>query len=234
MSHTALLAFELSSHHSSVAVARQTAANEDESEVIAGHHYRFHQRSTAGQRARYLLQEVDQLLTDAQLPRLAIGGIIAGIGPGSYTGLRIACSAAHTLGFALNVPFAGICSFEAAALLADANGKSVHILQDAYRKEAYYAVARVHGHDVIIEREPEVVAMQSIPEQATHPNSYLICDERLSGKLARPENALLAPTASGLLKIAFGRGATVTGAGFEALANAEPMYLRAAAFRPGK
>jgi tRNA threonylcarbamoyl adenosine modification protein YeaZ len=234
MSKIALLAFELSGHHSSVALACQTAATEGESEVVAGKHYRFHQRSSAGQRARFLLQEVDQLLTDAQLSRLTIGGIIAGIGPGSYTGLRIACSAAHTLGFALNVPFAGICSFEAAALLADANGQSVHILQDAYRKEAYYAVASINGNDVAIEREPEVVAMESIPAQATSPNSYLICDERLSGKLARPENALLAPSAIGLLKIALSRGATVSGAGFDALPAAEPLYLRAAAFRPGK
>ena len=221
---SALLALEFSGKHSSVALA-VAAAN-----TSAANKATFFQRSSEGPRGRFLLQEVDQLLEQAELPRECLGGIVAGIGPGSYTGLRIACAAAHALGFALDIPYAGICSFEA-ALFAAPQGSTVHIVQDAYRKEAYYACGQHQMGEAKLSDGPRVIAIDQIPTAVADQEAFLICDERLSGKLAKAEDALLKPQAVDLLKIAMQRGVNAHGEGWDSLAAAEPMYLRAAAFR---
>ena len=41
-----------------------------------------------------------------------IDGLVAGVGPGSFTGLRVAVSVAQGLAWALNVEVAGVCSLE--------------------------------------------------------------------------------------------------------------------------
>ncbi len=228
-SKTALLALEFSGKHSSVALAIQKEGNhgagdQEQPELC------YLQRESEGPRGRFLLQEVDQLLHQADLPRQALTGVIAGIGPGSYTGLRIACAAAHALGFALNIPYAGISSFEAAMLRAPEE-VPVHLLQDAYRGEAYYASGSHQDGVVTLETEPQVVAMDAIPNSIANEKSFLICDERLSGKLARPENALLRPQAVDLLRIAVPPGMKLDAQKWSSLPPAEPLYLRAAAFR---
>ncbi len=215
----ALLALEFSGRQSSVALA-----------IGDGSETRYLQRQSEGPRGRYLLQEVDLLMQEAGLERTAIGGVIAGIGPGSYTGLRIACAAAHALGFALGVPYAGIGSFEA-ALFSAPEGAKVHIVQDAYRQEAYYASGRHQNGQTVLSDGPRVLLMAELPTDMSA-DDYLICDDRLQGKLQRPENALLRPQARDLLKIAMHRGAHANGGKWAELAPAEPLYLRAAAFRP--
>jgi tRNA threonylcarbamoyl adenosine modification protein YeaZ len=241
-SNIALLALEFSGKHSSVALAVKNVAGsnaganaQDKTHTNGdaqpnGDEFTYFQRQSEGPRGRFLLHEVDQLLQQADLPRQALAGVIAGIGPGSYTGLRIACAAAHALGFALEIPYAGIGSFEAAVLSAP-EGVTVHILQDAYRGEAYYARGLHLKGAVTLQDGPQVLAMDAIPDSITSENSFLICDERLSGKLARPEDALLRPLAADLLKIAVHRGVNAEGQGWASLPPAEPLYLRAAAFR---
>lgn len=242
----ALLALEFSGKHSSVALAVATGdgmaistgvgmansnGSETPAEQCAGH--RFLQRQSEGPRGRFLLQEVDLLLKQADLPRESLAGILAGIGPGSYTGLRIACAAAHALGFALDIPYAGIGSFEAAVMLAP-EGATVHVLQDAYRQQAYYACGSHQQGAVTLHDGPRVLAIDEIPTAIEDEKCFLISDERLSGKLARPENALLRPQAVDLLKIAMQRGVRADGSEWPQMPAAEPLYLRAAAFRPSK
>ena len=105
-----------------------TAALLDDDEVLG-------ERTT---RAVRLLEDVDALLRQAggrarDLDRLAVG-----VGPGSFTGIRIGLAAARGLAFALDVPAAGVSTL--AALAAGAPG-AVPVI-DAKRREVF---ALVHG-----------------------------------------------------------------------------------------
>ena len=68
-------------------------------------------RQFGGERGRALLHEIDGLMREAGTERAELRGIVVGIGPGSYTGLRIACTAARSLAYALEIPVGGISSF---------------------------------------------------------------------------------------------------------------------------
>jgi tRNA threonylcarbamoyl adenosine modification protein YeaZ len=61
------------------------------------------------------------------------GGIVVGLGPGPFTGLRVGIVTARTMGHALGVPVHGACSLDALATPGGA------VATDARRREVYWA-----------------------------------------------------------------------------------------------
>ncbi|MFL6010273.1 MAG: tRNA (adenosine(37)-N6)-threonylcarbamoyltransferase complex dimerization subunit type 1 TsaB [Gaiellaceae bacterium] len=80
-------------------------------------------------RAITLLEDVESLLGDAR----DVDGLAVGIGPGSFTGVRIGLSTARGLALALGVPVAGVSTLD--ALAAGAPGAFPVI--DARRREVF-------------------------------------------------------------------------------------------------
>src|SRR3954449_10582240 len=64
-------------------------------------------------RAVTLLEDVDALLRQAGTQTRDIEALAVGIGPGSFTGIRIGLSTARGLALALGVPVAGVLTLEA-------------------------------------------------------------------------------------------------------------------------
>ena len=86
-----------------------------------------------GSRAATLLEDVDALLRQAGMQTRAIDALAVGIGPGSFTGVRIGLSTARGLALALGVPVAGVSTLD--ALAAGAPGALPVI--DARRREVF-------------------------------------------------------------------------------------------------
>ncbi len=86
--------------------------------------------------ARRVLLDARELLADADIDLSALGGIVVGTGPGSFTGVRIGIAAARGLALALDLPAAGICTLD--ALAAGAPGALPVI--DAGRREVFTLV----------------------------------------------------------------------------------------------
>lgn len=92
----------------------------------------------AGQRhSQLLLPLLGELLSEAgwQLPQL--DGIAFGMGPGSFTGLRIGCGVAQGLAFGAGVPVIGVGTLE--ALAQQAAAARVIACLDARMQEVYLA-----------------------------------------------------------------------------------------------
>jgi tRNA threonylcarbamoyladenosine biosynthesis protein TsaB len=87
-------------------------------------------------RAQTLLEDVDALLRQGGAHPRDIGALAVGIGPGSFTGVRIGLAAARGLALALDVPGAGVSTL--AALAAGAPG-AVPVV-DARRREVFSIV----------------------------------------------------------------------------------------------
>ena len=66
-------------------------------------------------RAVTVLEDIDALLRQAGAHTRELGGIAVGIGPGSFTGVRIGLATARGLALALGVPVAGVSTLDALA-----------------------------------------------------------------------------------------------------------------------
>jgi tRNA threonylcarbamoyladenosine biosynthesis protein TsaB len=87
-------------------------------------------------RASTLLEDVDALLRQGGAHPRDLGALAVGIGPGSFTGIRIGLAVARGLALALDLPGAGVSTL--AALAAGAPG-AVPIV-DARRREIFALV----------------------------------------------------------------------------------------------
>jgi len=121
-----LLAIDTSTNRALVALARGDVRRES-------HH------EGGGRHGRDLLPAIAGLLESAGLTPQDLDAIAVGLGPGSYTGLRVGLTAAKTLAFALGKPLVGVESFAAVAPNAPLEARSIYVIGDAQRGDLYVA-----------------------------------------------------------------------------------------------
>lgn len=83
-----------------------------------------HESMTKGQAER-LFPMIEDMLTSNGWTWSDLTQIAVGVGPGNFTGIRIAVSAARGLAMSLGIPASGVSSFEALALGQDAPCRAV-------------------------------------------------------------------------------------------------------------
>ena len=210
-----LLAFDTSTEVFSVAVQRG-----------AGDAHESLEHSAAGgaQASAALIPAIQDLLARAGLRLADLDAIVMGRGPGSFTGLRTACSVAQGLAFGAGLPVLPVDTLLAVA--EDAHWRAgvtqVVAVLDARMDEVYWAhYVRQAGRwaqqgDFALGR-PETVV---VPDQwALAGNAFSFFGERLAGAI-RIE-AL--PTAAALLRLA----PALLAAGRAGPASAAlPLYIR--------
>jgi tRNA threonylcarbamoyl adenosine modification protein YeaZ len=99
------------------------------------------ERCTVDARAHgeLLAPQVAAALAEVGARPTDLGAIVAGLGPGPFTGLRVGLVTAASMGQALGVPTYGVCSLDAIGHPAVA-GEPVLAASDARRREVYWAV----------------------------------------------------------------------------------------------
>lgn len=98
----------------------------------------------AGQRhSELLLEMIAQVMNEAGLKLSQLDGIAFGAGPGSFTGVRIACGVAQGLALGTDLPVLGVCTLQAVAHAAGHNKVIAAI--DARMNEVYFAVYQMQA-----------------------------------------------------------------------------------------
>jgi tRNA threonylcarbamoyladenosine biosynthesis protein TsaB len=108
---------------------------------------------------------VRSLLEEAGLSLGALDGVAAAVGPGSFTGLRIAVSAAQGLAFGAGLPVAGVSTLEALAWGLDAPITVACV--DARMGEIYFAACRRDLGRLVTSIGPVVAAAAALPDLPT-------------------------------------------------------------------
>ncbi|WP_036328430.1 tRNA (adenosine(37)-N6)-threonylcarbamoyltransferase complex dimerization subunit type 1 TsaB [Microbispora sp. ATCC PTA-5024] len=85
-----------------------------------------------------LAPAVEKVLRDSGAALRDVTAIVAGTGPGPYTGLRVGLMTATALATTVGVPAFGICTLDALAYAAQVDGPFL-VATDARRKEVFWA-----------------------------------------------------------------------------------------------
>ncbi len=117
----------------------------------------------AGQRhSELLLPMVDELMTQQGLNPADLNAIAFGAGPGSFTGLRIACGVAQGIAFATNLPVIAVGTLQ--ALAAASGAQRALCCLDARMGEIYHAAYELHDGDWITVSEPVLCSAANAPD----------------------------------------------------------------------
>ncbi|WP_433724940.1 tRNA (adenosine(37)-N6)-threonylcarbamoyltransferase complex dimerization subunit type 1 TsaB [Actinoplanes sp. CA-051413] len=115
-----------------------------------------------------LAPQIQLVLDDAGVRPRDLAAIVAGVGPGPFTGLRVGLATAAAMGQALGIPTYGICSLD--ALGRAAGPGRVLVATDARRREVYFATyadgVRVTDPDVAKPADVLVAADRAVGEGA--------------------------------------------------------------------
>jgi len=106
-----------------------------------------------------LLPLIDEVLAEAGVTLGELDAVAFGAGPGSFTGVRIACGVAQGLGLGADLPLVPVSTLEALAETAFRLHGAERVLSclDARMSEVYVAGYRKDGQRWIVEREPAVL-----------------------------------------------------------------------------
>ena len=112
--------------------------------------------------AEELMPLVQRVAAEAGIALADVDRVVAGVGPGPFTGLRVGVVTATTLAEVLGVPVTGACSLDAVAAEWAATGapEEFLVVSDARRKEVYWARYDGTGRRVA---GPEVSAPDTLP-----------------------------------------------------------------------
>jgi len=101
------------------------------------------QRVTVDARAHgeLLAPAIAEVLRSAGITARELSTVVAGVGPGPFTGLRVGLVTAAALADTLAIPVYGVCTLDAFGWAASvSNGAPVLVATDARRHEVYWAV----------------------------------------------------------------------------------------------
>jgi len=182
--------------------------------------------------AEELLPLVDRAMREAGQMAGALDLVVATVGPGSFTGIRVGLAAARGIALATGARLIGVTSFEAVAVLAVRNDwpetRSLLVALESRREDFYVQFFDPHGDAL---GEPAAIMPFFIREavaEAIGANPLLIAGDAAQRAAAaleqRPDTVVLedsAPGAVGALRaglrlLRFGKAADVP----------RPLYLR--------
>ena len=181
--------------------------------------------------AELLLPMCDEVLAEAGLARRDLDALAVGRGPGAFTGVRLAVSAAQGIALALGIPVVPVSSLAALAMQAPDDGGDVLAVIDARMGEVYAGFFRRSGERVEAIGDETVGSASALRMLSTRPlnvigtgwSSYRDAIEAALGSAPRWADGARYPQAADVARLA----APVASAGGGIAADrVQPVYLR--------
>jgi len=190
--------------------------------------------------AEQILPMIESLLNDADLSRKQIDQVVFGQGPGSFTGVRVACSVAQGLGYGLDIPVLPVSSLAALAQAAITEKLSteatqrVIVAQDARLTEIYVGIYEFNDSSLKEITAEQVIAPETLDDHfqlsgtdwIAAGNGWEVYEEQLKEVIATRVNCQLPacrPDASALLELAAGAAYRDRAVSAD---QAQPVYVR--------
>ena len=209
-----LLAMDTSTQRASIALSMHGVIYAETESVVFEH-------------ARNILPMIERVLTAADASIADLDGIVFGRGPGSFTGLRIACSVAKGLAYAHDLPLFSISSLASIAeqvLTRTQEQLPVLAMMDARMNQVYWGFfteLTQEARECVTNPEAVVIpeTMSFILAGVGLDNYLALLPEALQDTCVRHE--VIHPDAAAMIRLV-----AVNNTQPVDLANAEPVYIR--------
>lgn len=182
------------------------------------------------QHARQLVPKIKKLLGKHKIPINKIGAFIIGIGPGSFTGLRIGVSTVKGFSIALGKPCIGVASMDSIACNAGNDDRYIIPVIDAKRGQVYAAIYRRKGGKIKRLSDYMVLPVDKLMDMVKSPAIFLgdglllyknkISDARKDALFL--EERYWYPGAGNLIKLGFSKAGKTKKTN---MAGLKPLYL---------
>lgn len=116
-----------------------------------------------------MIPEIENIFKKNQVNPKDVGEILVTVGPGSYTGVRIALTIAKVYGYALNIP---VYAFSSLEVLADLEKPSICLI-NARSNRSYFAVYE-KGNAIV---NDQVLTNDEVIKYVSEHKDYVICGE---------------------------------------------------------
>lgn len=136
--------------------------------------------------SKKLLLEVDLMLKEQGLTLKDLDFIALGVGPGSYTGIRIGAAFCKTISFALDIPIVPFCSLLAFIpeksgsyiCALDARSQGIYLLQGAAAQACLVSTDEAKKHFDKVDHliSPDAKVLEKKFEKAYFKHTYPNCD----------------------------------------------------------
>ncbi len=128
------------------------------------------------------------VLDESGVPVSALSGVVAGLGPGPFTGLRVGVAAARGFALGSGKPLVSVISHDAIAYAhyRDGGVGPLQVVTDARRRELYvsdFSGADRQGLPIRL-ADPRIVAAAELPEAPAQHRSTAAVDAGALGMLA--------------------------------------------------
>ena len=194
-------------------------------------------RAGAPNHSDRIVPEIEEMLASAGVTYAELGGLACAVGPGSFTGLRVALSALKGIALARSLPLAGVSTLEALAWNVPFSARQIVTVMDARKHEVYAAVFESESGAVRRLREDAVIAPEPFFESLKDEGTPLVFLGDARGAFGPMVESMLGPFATWLDgSAALPRAGNVARLGWAALrggrtpatdpAGIVPTYLR--------
>ena len=116
-----------------------------------------------------MIPEIENIFKKNHVNPKDVGEILVTVGPGSYTGVRIALTIAKVYGYALNIP---VYAFSSLEVLADLEKASICLI-NARSNRSYFAVYE-KGNAIV---NDQVLTNDEVIKYVSEHKDYVICGE---------------------------------------------------------
>ena len=116
-----------------------------------------------------MIPEIENIFKKNHVNPKDVGEILVTVGPGSYTGVRIALTIAKVYGYALNIP---VYAFSSLEVLADLEKPSICLI-NARSNRSYFAVYE-KGNAIV---NDQVLTNDEVIKYVSEHKDYVICGE---------------------------------------------------------
>lgn len=179
--------------------------------------------ATENSHGQILMKKIDQLSKSAETELSELDGIIVGIGPGSFTGLRIGLAAVKALAVAFEIPIVDFSLFEMAAYKLNDISQPVTILIP-FKKDQFFSL-KIDSQQIDLSQITEIslTSLLELPAETSLASYGADLDEFKSGYFVNNLSDKIKYDASDIIAV----GLTKLQDGqFADIAELEPLYIK--------